>query len=1167
MAELSIKLLGQFRLRDGAGRELVLAARKPRALIGLLALRLGQPQPRERLAALLWEDADDAAARSSLRQALTALRRALPDAAAAALDADAGSVALDPKLTEVDVSELRKAPRERVLELYDGHLLEGFDARSGGFQDLIAREREALRREARVALDHVQREALERGDDERALLALLRLTELEPVNEAAQRALMELYAKRGQFSEALNQYRRCADVLHRELGVAPEPRTEVLQRELLKRRREASPAPQVAAPPEAAPSEPALRDVAVLAARVELPEGAGAEQAAALMSRAEQAMARAVLPLGGATERAVGSCVVAAFGVQGARGDEAARAVRAALTLARDGALALGLAQGQILASAGGGAFAGPPFAAALALAAGAAPGEALASDELCRGLAPRLVAERAGNAWRVSALGSGSAAPFVGRGPELALMLSLFERCEAAGKGRALHLRAEPGLGKTRLLEAFSTELQRRGAAVHLVQALDVGQSVNERPLAQLARGLGSAQGADSLAELSPDARQRATARALAELVAAAATHSTQVLIVDDAHWTDADERAMLAQLAVLLAGQRALLVLSTRPEGDPLDAAWRAQARACPLSTVELTALADDEARELAEHYGELVASDTVTACLARAEGHPLFLDQLLRAAAAGQSSLPGTVRSLVLARLERLPSEARQLVQAAAVLGQRFPRAALAALTDTADSERALAGASEAGLLAADGAELGFGHALFRDAVYSTLLKSTQHELHRRAAEWFAERDAVLFAHHLVMAEDPRAGSAALAAARALSATSHLAHALEHAERARALGAPDAAALHAELLAQAGRAHEALEVSRESGDWFGMASALRLLDRPADALAALDRHEAELGAGASAQALARLWSLRGNLYFPMSDVDACLHAHQRALTYAQQAGARGDEARALGGLGDAYYQRGRMRTARDHFARAVAISRAAGLERLVLANLPMLGATRAYCGEIELGRADAEEARLAARRSGEARVEIVAGIVRGLLDEYDADFSAMLEVSGQSLELADKIGARRFEAEARSMVGVALLGLGETERALEELRTSARRCDDAGVASYCGATVLSALAFAASDPAERGALFARAEKLLARDCVGANYFEFYRYAIAASLREQDFDEAMRLAEQLEIFTRSEPLPWSDLLIAAARRKANSAELVRSGFRWLSLNALAGA
>ena len=79
-------------------------------------------------------------------------------------------------------------------------------------------------------------------DCDGALAACTRLVSLEPLNEAAHRMVMELHAKRSAYAEALRQYRLCRDVLRRELDVAPEPATEQLYRDLMRRRRAAVPA-------------------------------------------------------------------------------------------------------------------------------------------------------------------------------------------------------------------------------------------------------------------------------------------------------------------------------------------------------------------------------------------------------------------------------------------------------------------------------------------------------------------------------------------------------------------------------------------------------------------------------------------------------------------------------------------------------------------------------------------------------------------------------------------------------------------------------------------------------------------------------------------------------------------------------------------------------------
>jgi DNA-binding SARP family transcriptional activator len=72
---LRLRLLGSFELKGPGDRTIRITARKTRALLAFLALQNGAPQSRERLAALLWEDADAELARSSLRQALTATSR------------------------------------------------------------------------------------------------------------------------------------------------------------------------------------------------------------------------------------------------------------------------------------------------------------------------------------------------------------------------------------------------------------------------------------------------------------------------------------------------------------------------------------------------------------------------------------------------------------------------------------------------------------------------------------------------------------------------------------------------------------------------------------------------------------------------------------------------------------------------------------------------------------------------------------------------------------------------------------------------------------------------------------------------------------------------------------------------------------------------------------
>ena len=107
MEAYRLNLLGGFDLYSPAGSQIPLSARKPMALLAYLALRLDQSHPREKIAALLWEDSPDALARSSLRQALALLRRCLP-----VLVTDADSLCIPSKGLITDVAEFQRAVAE-----------------------------------------------------------------------------------------------------------------------------------------------------------------------------------------------------------------------------------------------------------------------------------------------------------------------------------------------------------------------------------------------------------------------------------------------------------------------------------------------------------------------------------------------------------------------------------------------------------------------------------------------------------------------------------------------------------------------------------------------------------------------------------------------------------------------------------------------------------------------------------------------------------------------------------------------------------------------------------------------------------------------------------------------------------------------------------------------
>jgi TolB-like protein/Tfp pilus assembly protein PilF len=246
VARLQVRLLGGFEARLDSGPELALKGRKAQALLAYLAAAPGVARSRDGLTGLLWSDRAEEQARGSLRQALAELRRALDGADPAPLDAGREAVTLDSRAVDSDVAELERLIAEGgpdslslAAELYRGELLEGFGTADPAFEDWLAVERARLGELALGAMSALLDHLTAAGEAERAVALARRLLELDPSREPVHRALMRLYAGRGDRALALKQYQACREVLAGELDVAPEAETEALHEEL----RSGGPAP------------------------------------------------------------------------------------------------------------------------------------------------------------------------------------------------------------------------------------------------------------------------------------------------------------------------------------------------------------------------------------------------------------------------------------------------------------------------------------------------------------------------------------------------------------------------------------------------------------------------------------------------------------------------------------------------------------------------------------------------------------------------------------------------------------------------------------------------------------------------------------------------------------------------------------------------------------
>jgi predicted ATPase len=179
--------------------------------------------------------------------------------------------------------------------------------------------------------------------------------------------------------------------------------------------------------------------------------------------------------------------------------------------------------------------------------------------------------------------------------------------------------------------------------------------------------------------------ARNQGKRRTVAGLIERASRVAPRLLVIEDVHWADRLTLAHLANLAAMVAEFPALLVMTSRIEGDPIDPEWRSRVAGAPLLTIDLGPLKREEALALAGAIFD-TADRFAEQCVERAAGNPLFLEQLLRhAEGSGEAGVPGSLQNLVQARLDRLDPADKAALQAASVLGQRFGREPLGQLLD--------------------------------------------------------------------------------------------------------------------------------------------------------------------------------------------------------------------------------------------------------------------------------------------------------------------------------------------------------------------------------------------------------------------------------------------------------------------------------------------------
>ena len=425
-----------------------------------------------------------------------------------------------------------------------------------------------------------------------------------------------------------------------------------------------------------------------------------------------------------------------------------------------------------------------------------------------------------------------GMQVPMVGREREIESLVDLFHEAIETATPRMALVYGPAGIGKSRLVREFLNvaaaqhagttilqgrcpsagqgityggfaELLRRACGITLddpaaiagdrlrsrveevCRQAQVTQAEIDHTVFAMATTAGIHLPGNPLDEIRPVAVANELSIAWPRFLSAHAANGQVIFVIEDLHWGSEQLVPMLERLLARSTG-RALLIATARPEfaaAAPGFLAGRDDVGVIslrPLTTTKGIAL-----------FNEILAGSQVSELLrdelvARADGNPLFLEEILRRlidtgalfrandhwqadATVLPQQLPDTVQAVLAARIDALPSAQKRALQEAAVIGQIFWEEPIGRAADDPDISATLVALEAKGLISArptsaiaDQTEFIFKHALVRDVAYASLSRVRRARAHAETGRWIVElagerREELveLIAHHYRMA----------------------------------------------------------------------------------------------------------------------------------------------------------------------------------------------------------------------------------------------------------------------------------------------------------------------------------------------------------------------------------------------------------------------------
>ena len=409
---------------------------------------------------------------------------------------------------------------------------------------------------------------------------------------------------------------------------------------------------------------------------------------------------------------------------------------------------------------------------------------------------------------------------PFVGRKRELELMIDGFERCKT-GKGQALSIVSEAGVGKSRLLYEFRKAIANENITFLEGKCLSYSSGIAYHPIIDLLKSNFNIINDDKDTEIkekvkrelkilaikekltlpylldllsvkdsgidktiiSPEEIKARILESLKQIVVKASEVRTLIIAIEDLHWIDRSSEESLKKLLKSISGARVFLIFTYRPD---FVHTWGHRSYH---SQVNLNRLSNRDTLTTVTHLlgTEKMDGDLEELILEKTEGVPFFIEEFIKSLKDLEIierkdkgyhlvkdfqniSIPATIQDVIMARVDSLPEGAKRLLQIGSVVGRESNHELIRRVTDFPEEELLsyLSSLKDSELIFERGVYPNstyiFKHALTQEVSYNSLLIKSRKEIHGKIAiaieDLYRERLEEYFeilAHHCIQGEN--------------------------------------------------------------------------------------------------------------------------------------------------------------------------------------------------------------------------------------------------------------------------------------------------------------------------------------------------------------------------------------------------------------------------